>query len=469
MLRIFKERIVIVIIAFILFGLFPLVLFRMLAFPRASAELKQGVQRNLEGIVTKQKDILALLRDERKSHARAISDAIQSELIIHGDEDFASLTNVKNEHGYLRLKTQLECTKADYGYKGIFICDAAGVVQAATENEKSLLGMNIMKEKIFSTIQETLNDGKTCISEVVHFSLNDANGGKENDLPSMFMSYPIKGNNRNVIGSVVLWMDTSILTKAMRSVALGKTGETYLVNKDGVMITESRFAEHVKKSEDTCRTCHKVVDPDTNLLTKGVKKCINEKESGYDLEGYRDYGGLKVVGAWSWLKDLNMGLIVEIDADEALGAINNINSMVKSLMLVIIIPAFVMAVLMYRKLNTGYMIKGLSLPKRALICMTTVMVVGFVMAIMDGYELSKERGYLREQRYKVHNPLNIFGSIITRRDEDFIKSNISKFKEDFRVFKSENTIRSGNKEKEAVRDSAKQSAEKTVATWELKP
>ena len=145
-----------------------------------------------------------------------------------------------------------------------------------------------------------------------------------------------------------------------------------------------------------------------------------------------------------------MGLIVEIDADEALGAINNINSMVKSLMLVIIIPAFVMAVLMYRKLNTGYMIKGLSLPKRALICMTTVMVVGFVMAIMDGYELSKERGYLREQRYKVHNPLNIFGSIITRRDEDFIKSNISKFKEDFRVFKSENTIRSGNKEKEEI-------------------
>ena len=466
MLRVFKERILIVIIAFILFGLFPLVMFRMLAFPRASAELKQGVQKNLEGIVNKQKDVLTMLWDDRKSHARAISDTIQSELIIHGDEDFVGFMNVKNEHEYLRLKTQLECTKADYGYKGIFICDGAGVIQAVTENEKYFLGMNIMKEKPFSNVQMTLNNGKTYISDVVHVSLNGVNKGNENDLPSLFMSYPIKGNNRNVQGSVVLWMDTSILTKAMGSIALGKTGEAYLVNKDGVMITESRFAEHIQKSGDACRACHEVVDPDTNLLTKGVKRCISEKISGYDLEGYRDYDGLKVVGAWSWLRDSNMGLIVEIDADEALGTVNNLNFMVKSLMMVIIIPAFVMAVLMYRKLNTGYMLKDLSLPKRALIGVTTVMVVGFVMAIVDGYELRKERGYLREQKYKVHNPLNVFGSIVTQRDEDFIKSNISKFKEEFRTFKSENTIHGGNIEKEIVRDDTKQSVPNTVVIWE---
>src|SRR4030067_2947170 len=156
MLRVFKERIVIVIIAFILFGLFPLVLFRMLAFPRASAELKQGVQKNLEGIVNKQKDFLTMLWYDKKSHARAISDTIQSELIIHGDEDFVGFMNVKNEHEYLRLKTQLECTKADYGYKGIFIYDGAGIVQMATGDEKSLVGMNIMKELPFRNIQETL-------------------------------------------------------------------------------------------------------------------------------------------------------------------------------------------------------------------------------------------------------------------------------------------------------------------------
>ncbi len=283
------------------------------------------------------------------------------------------------------------------------------------------------------------------------------------------MSYPIKGENHDVIGAVLLWMDTGFLNKSVRNVLLGKTGEAYLVNKDGIMVTQSRFSDHIKTNGDTCRTCHTVVDPDTNMLTKGVKRCITEKRSGSDLEGYMDYDGLKVVGAWSWLKDLNMGLIVEIDADEALGTVNNINSMVKSLMMVIIIPAFVMAVLIYRKMNTGYVLKNLSLPKKALLGVTSIIVVEFIIAILDGYELRKERGYLREQKYNVHNPLDVLGSIVTQRDEDFIKSNISKFKEEFPILKSENTINKGSKDREIVKINTKQPSEKTVATWELKP
>ena len=169
MIKMFKHRIVFVIATFVFFGLFPLILFKMLAFPKANAELKQGVQRNLEGIVNKQKEILTLLWDERKSHARSISDTIQSALFIQSNDDFVSLINGRDGHEYLRLKSQLECTKADYGYKGIFVCDGAGIVQIATGDEKSSIGMNIMKEKPFRNIQETLYDGKRYISDVVNF------------------------------------------------------------------------------------------------------------------------------------------------------------------------------------------------------------------------------------------------------------------------------------------------------------
>ncbi|MBE7446550.1 MAG: hypothetical protein HS132_15455 [Planctomycetia bacterium] len=467
--RVLKERIVIVIAAFVLFGLFPLVLFRFIAFSKISAELKQGVQRNLWGIVNKQKDLLTLLWEERKSHARAISDTIQSELLIHGNEDFVSLVNGNNEHEYLRLKMQLECTKTDHGYKGILICDAAGIIQATTDTEKSLIGTNIMKEKPFRNVHETLYDGKTYTSEVIHYALNDASDVKGESPPSLFMSYPIKGESHDVVGAVLLWMDTSLLNKGMRNVLLGKTGEAYLVNKDGIMVTQSRFSGHIKNNGDTCRTCHTVTDPDTKMLTKGVKRCIKERRSGYDLEGYRDYDGLKVVGAWSWLNDLNMGLIIEIDADEALGTVYNIDSMVKSLMAVIIIPAFVMAILMYRKLSTGYMLRDLSLPKKALLGAASIIVVGFVIAILDNYELRKERGYLREQKYKIPNPLDVLGSIVTQRDEDFIKSNISKFKKRFPILKSESVINKEDNGQEVGETNTKQSSEKAITTWELKP
>lgn len=444
MIGILKKRIVVVVITFLFFGLLPLVLLRMLAFPKASAELKQGVKRNLEGLLNKQKDMLTLLRYEKESHARAISDAILSTLLIHGNDDFVNLVNGKNEHEYLRLKTQLECTKTDYGYRGIFICDGAGIIHVATETEIFMVGTNIMKEKAFRNILETLYDGKTYFSDVIHFSHSGSiQDGKENDIPSLFLSYPIKDENRDVIGAVVLWMDTSMLNQAIKNVVLGKTGEAYLVNKEGIMITQSRFSEHIKNTGDACKTCHVVTDPDNQMITKGVKRCITGKANGYDLEGYRDYDGLKVVGAWMWLKDFNMGLIVEIDADEALGALDYINSMIKSLMIAMIIPAFAMAILTYRKLSVGYMFKNLSVPHKALLGATTIITIGFIIAVLDGYELRKERGYLREQKYKVHNPLNTLGSMVTQRDDDFVMSKISKFKKELPVLKSENTLLPG--------------------------
>ncbi|QQR65555.1 MAG: cache domain-containing protein [Candidatus Brocadia sp.] len=228
----------------------------------------------------------------------------------------------------------------------------------ATETEKFMIGRNIMKEKAFRNIQETLYDGKTYFSNVIHFAPSGKiQNAKDVDSPSLFLSYPIKDENRDVIGAIVLWMDTSLLDFGMGNASLGKTGKSYLVNKEGVMMTQSRFSEQTKATGDTCKTCHVVADPDDLIITKGVKRCITERTNGCDLVGYRDYSGLKVIGAWNWLKDFNMGLIVEIDADEAFGALDNINSMTKSLMIVMLIPAFAMAILIYRKLSVGYMIK----------------------------------------------------------------------------------------------------------------
>lgn len=469
--KMFKEGRVFVVAMFVFLGLFPLILFKMLAFPKASEELMEGVHRNLEGFLNKQKDMLVILWDERKSHARAISDTIQSEFLIRGDEDFVSLASGRNEHEYLRLKTQLECSKADYGYKGIFICDAAGTIHLTTESEKSLIGVNIMKEKSFRNVHETLYDGKTYISDVIHYSVNTAaDGGKAEDSPSLFISYPIKGGNHDVIGAVLLWMDASMLNNGMKNVAWGKTGEAYLVNKDGIMITQSRFSDQIKNTDDICRTCHKVADPTTTILTKGVKRCITGKTTGYDLKGYRDYDGLKVVGAWTWLKDLNMGLIVEMDTDEALGVVDNINSLMRPLMVAMIIPAFVLAMLICRKLSTGYVLKGMPLPMKTSLGVTSIIMVGFVIAIMDGYKLRKEQGYLREQKYKVQNPLSVFGSIVTQRDEDFIKDNISKFKGVLPTFKSENTF-PGTEESEIIKSDDNQTPEKSesITNWEVKP
>ena len=40
-------------------------------------------------------------------------------------------------------------------------------------------------------------------------------------------------------------------------------------------------------------------------------------ESGSDIDGYPDYRGVPVVGAWTWLSELELGVTTEIDVEEA--------------------------------------------------------------------------------------------------------------------------------------------------------
>ena len=493
MKRLFKESIVIITVTLIFFSLLPLMLFRVVAFPNAKDELKQHVKTNLDEALLKQKNSLALFLEERRSHARSISDAIQSTELIYGYKDFVSIIDEGNEQEYLRLKAQMECAKTDYGYKGIFVCDADGKIHLTTLGEKSLTGLDIMKENTFKlkgmnivkhnpfqVVQKTLHDGKSHISGITHFSVDKVSHNRmppqpylpwqrmqhtpdmitdeeqQDETPSLFISYPIKGPDHRVTGAVLLWMEMSMLDEVMKNFVLGKTGETYLVNGDGTMITESKFSRHhMKDAGDACKTCHAVQDPNTNMLTKGVAACITGKATGQDLNGYHDYGGIKVVGAWSWLEDLDMGLMVEIDADEAFVTVDNINTMIKSLMLVIIIPAIVIASLVHRKMSVGYMIKNMALPKKTLIGVAIIVMVGFLTAIMDGYQLNKERGYVREQQYRISNPFSVFGEIGTinfRKRESFIEDNIQEFKREYHNLRSGNILQPEDREGEIIKE-----------------
>ena len=150
-----------------------------------------------------------------------------------------------------------------------------------------------------------------------------------------------------------------------------------------------------------------------------------------------------------------MGLMVEIDADEAFVTVNNINTMIKSLMFVVIIPAIVIASLVHRKMSFGYMIKNMALPKKTLIGAAIIVTVGFLTAITDRYQLNKELGYAREQQYRISNPFSVFGeigSITTGKGESFIEHNIQEFKKEYHNLRSENILQPEEREEEIIKD-----------------
>ena len=118
----------------------------------------------------------------------------------------------------------------------------------------------------------------------------------------------------------------------------GDTGETYAFDKDGLMLSESRFTEDLIRcgllaDEPGARSQLRVLvrDPGVDMtrgarpartradqpLTTMAASATQGEKKGLNVEGYRDYRGVPVVGAWTWLKDYEMGIATEKDVDEA--------------------------------------------------------------------------------------------------------------------------------------------------------
>ncbi|GEM_PF-4871091 len=157
--------------------------------------------------------------------------------------------------------------------------------------------------------------------------LPDEHGEMTSNYPTMFVGGPIRNKNNNIIALFTLRLDpVKKLKKIVSRSTIGTTGETYLINRSGVMITESRFSsEHwlnievpndVDTPEKSMLSARQLNNASSNRLTKMAESVV-AGNSSFDTDGYLDYRGVKVVGAWLWDSQYDYGLVTEIDMDEA--------------------------------------------------------------------------------------------------------------------------------------------------------
>ncbi|MHC4182005.1 MAG: sensor histidine kinase [Planctomycetota bacterium] len=327
------------ILLFLILALIPLAVMRLVVYPKAQKALQESLIQNLQSVGHKQAELIKGWTEERKGDVR-----------VFAENPFTLLaTRISMEDKrFWRISRYTHYIRYEYGYKDILISDAEGIVHVSTTKGKE--GTNISEYEYFKKARS----GETFISQIMPSNIPIENefGKLETGIPTMVVSAPITDQNR-IMGVACFRVDVSQISEFLRSIKLGASGETYLIDKQGYMLTESRFVPYLKKAGLVKRGTTlelKLINPETGKLTKSVSECLKGYE-GYDGDGYLDYRGIKVIGFWQWIAELDWGIIAEIDYEEGYQEVIKLHRNVTTIMIIVTIGIIVFAFIMGQRMT----------------------------------------------------------------------------------------------------------------------
>ncbi len=165
-------------------------------------------------------------------------------------------------------------------------------------------------------------------------------------MPRLAFAAPVLDGDGNVIAAVVVEMNAADdFTRIAQTGKIGGSGETYFIDSQGRMISGSRFDSDLKRvgligeQQQSLLNLY-VRNPGVNLLEH--KRAPENRSNmsltlaaagavggnhGVNVEGYRDYRGVLVVGAWQWDGLLDIGILTEVDVEEVLSTFHAARNM----------------------------------------------------------------------------------------------------------------------------------------------
>ena len=123
---------------------------------------------------------------------------------------------------------------------------------------------------------------------------------------------PMVDENKNFIGSVTTAdIDLSKIQEMIKSIKVGENGRAFLVNKDGIYLSDIDTEKIMKVS----------ISNDPNESISSISKKILENESGI---GYFDDSNGKNMIFYSKVPNVNWKLVLSIPEEELLSPLENL-------------------------------------------------------------------------------------------------------------------------------------------------
>lgn len=306
---------------------------------RSSIErtMKGNLESGLSTILELETDMLVSWFDTQEANAEAQAndfDFRQHVYTLLGLKNAAE--NVDLDSARKLLDQSLRPVMSSHDYVGYFVVDRSHNIIAASE--PSLVGEEEVEayEKFLAPVL----DGQTSVSppfpSVV--PLKSFTGERRSGEPTMYACAPIRDENFQVVAALALQIrPDEEFTRILQVGRVGASGETYAFNAEGLMVSNSRFDEDLillgliaDKPGARSILNLQVRDPGGNI-TQGFRPKQRRSElpltrmaadaidgnTNVDVEGYNDYRGVPVIGAWTWLDKYQIGVTTEVDVAQA--------------------------------------------------------------------------------------------------------------------------------------------------------
>jgi PAS domain S-box-containing protein len=154
-------------------------------------------------------------------------------------------------------------------------------------------------------------------------ALPNGQGSQIVGLPTILVASPIYNQQHEIIAALCFYLDPEKrFASILKQPRVGASTEAYIFNRSGQLLSHSRFSDQLVRqrrlvSPDYQHSLYFSLSTDSNqALIHSVDAAIS-RGAGKNLQGYPDYRNVRVVGAWTWDADWDIGLVVERDYLEA--------------------------------------------------------------------------------------------------------------------------------------------------------
>ncbi|GAB6181793.1 sensor domain-containing diguanylate cyclase [Desulfotomaculum defluvii] len=259
-------------IIFMTFIILPALAVGIFSYVQSKNVLERSVFNTLEYLIDAEENAITNWSDNRKNFLVGLANNQRIKSM-----DYATAKRI--------LENSLNMDK---NFKTIVLVGTDGKIKV--EPFKSKVSHTYIGDRAY--IQQAMK-GETYVSEVL-LSRNT----KE---PVIFIATPVKQKDE-IVGILFGVVKIEVITNLVQQTSLGELGETYLVNQQGFMVSQSKFLQEF-----------------TSLRLKVIKEPLNQFSEGNNSRGiYKNYRNKKVFGVYRNLTEIKIGLVAEMEYHSAM-------------------------------------------------------------------------------------------------------------------------------------------------------